>query len=413
MTVFDNVVTQVEKAVSFIDHGRQYSDMILKSQKTTSVSFPVKMDNGQMRVFDGYRVQHNNARGPYKGGIRFHPGADLDEVRSLAFWMMVKCAVVDIPLGGAKGGIQLDPKDFSKNELERITRAFVREIFSIIGSRIDIPAPDVYTNPEVMGWIADEYAKITQSMDLGVVTGKPVNIGGSLGRDTATAQGGFYILDEVLAKSNIDPSTMSFVVQGFGNAGLTMAKLISSAGWKVVAVSDSRGGIYNPDGLVIEKIEEIKNREGSVISAVDDRTKAISNEELLLLETDVLIPAALENQITISNVDGIKARFVLELANGPTMPGADEILFKKGIVVVPDVLANAGRVVVSYFELVQNLSNYYWTEKKVFDELETIMKNALNTVLKIADDKKIDLRTAAFVLGLERVIKAMKSKGWQ
>lgn len=413
MSTYDNALQQLGKAKEYLNFEQKYFDILAKPQKIINVSFPVKMDNGDVKVFEGYRVQHSNARGVFKGGIRFHPNADLDEVKSLAFWMSVKCAVVGIPLGGGKGGITLDPKGLSKTELERITRAYIQQIYQHIGPRQDVPAPDVYTTPEVMGWIVDEYTKIVGRQELGVVTGKPVEIGGSLGRDTATAQGGFYVLEEVLASTGRDIRQTKFAIQGFGNAGAVMAKIIRKAGGLLVAVSDSQGGVWLDEGLDIDVLEKIKSEKGSV-AAVNDglNYKLISNDELLELDVDVLIPAALENQITVNNAQNIKAKIVLELANGPTTPDADEILYKNNVLLIPDVLANAGGVAVSYFELVQNLQNFYWEREKVMSDLEFIMKRSMTDVKHIAEEKKVNWRTAAFVLAVDRIVKAIKARGW-
>lgn len=413
MSVFDNAMKQLDKARGYLDHEDHYFAALSKPKRIANVSFPVKMDDGTTKIFEGYRVQYNDARGPYKGGIRFHPAADLDEVKSLAFWMMVKCAVVDIPLGGGKGGVTVDPKALSERELERLTRQFVGQIYEIIGPRQDIPAPDVYTNAQVMGWIVDEYTKIVGKQDVGVATGKPVEIGGSLGRDTATAQGGFYVLEEVLAKMGEEARTYKFAVQGFGNAGMVMADLLSQAGYNVVAVADSRGGVVSESGaLNLEKIKQAKERGGSVVDVADELGyKTISSTDILTLDVDVLVPAALENQITSDNVNNVKAKVILELANGPTTPEADDVLFKKGTLLIPDVLANAGGVVVSYFELVQNLQGYYWSKEEVFEKLSVIMKKSLQEVESIGKEKNIDWRTASFVLALDRVIKAMKARG--
>jgi glutamate dehydrogenase/leucine dehydrogenase len=412
MNVFDNALVQLDRAAKHLDLEGGLLERLRQPQKIINVSIPVKMDNGQVRVFQGYRVQYNDARGPFKGGMRFHPQVDLDEVKALSFWMMVKCAVVDIPLGGGKGGVVVDPKELSKGELERLTRSFIDAIHENIGPRRDVPAPDVNTNPEIMGWMVDEYCKLSGRQDWGVVTGKPVALGGSLGRDVATALGGFYVLEEVLAGQGVDPKTLKFAIQGFGNAGMTMAKILQQAGWSVVAVSDSQGGIYSPDkALDINAVEQIKKSQGTVGAAANQLgAKVISNEELLTLDVDVLIPAALENQITAANAASVRAKIVLELANGPVTPEADDILFDQNVLLVPDVLANAGGVVVSYFELVQNLTNFYWTEEKVREELGKIMKVSLTNISQMARAKQIPWRTAAFVVAIERVAKAMRAR---
>ncbi|MFA4931098.1 MAG: Glu/Leu/Phe/Val dehydrogenase [Patescibacteria group bacterium] len=413
MSVFDNAMAQLSKARAFLDYDEHYFEALSRPKRIVNVSFPVKMDDGTTKIFDGYRVQYNDDRGPYKGGIRFHPATDLDEVKSLAFWMMVKCAVAGIPLGGSKGGVTVDPKQLSERELERLTRQFVGRVYEVIGPRKDIPAPDVYTTPQIMGWIVDEYTKIVGRQDLGVVTGKPVEIGGSLGRDTATAQGGFYVLEEVLAKLGQDSRGLKFAIQGFGNAGMVMADLLSEAGYSVVAAADSRGTVMSSNGaLDLARLKKVKAEGGSVVDVASELGyQTGSSTDILTMDVDVLVPAALENQITEQNANDVKAKVVLELANGPTTPGADDILFKKGVRVIPDVLANAGGVVVSYFELVQNLQGYYWSKEEVFGKLAVIMKKSLSEVETMSVEKNIDWRTGAFVLALDRVIKAMKARG--
>lgn len=413
MSVFANALEQLKKADNYLSIGPKYLEMLSKPEKIINVSFPVKMDNGDVRVFEGYRVQYNSARGPYKGGIRFHPATDLDEVKALSFWMTVKCAVVGVPLGGGKGGVTVDPAGLSETELERMTREFTRRIYKDIGPYQDIPAPDVYTNPMVMSWMADEYSQIVGRQEWGVVTGKPVERGGSQGRGVATALGGFYVLEEVLAQQGKDPRLMKFAIQGFGNAGLNMAKILSQRGWPVVAVSDSRGGVYNPAGpLDIQLLEKLKKEHGSVTEASEAAGyEKITNEQLLESDVDVLIPAALENQITDENAVRVKAKIILELANGPITPPGDKILFENAVQVIPDVLANAGGVTVSYFELVQNIDQYYWDEEKVFADLSKIMKGAWSEVRQKSQELNIELRTAAFILAIERIVQAMKAKG--
>jgi len=414
MSVFANALEQLKRADTYLSIESKYLEMLSRPEKIINVSFPVKMDNGEVKVFEGYRVQYNSARGPYKGGIRFHPATDLDEVKALSFWMAIKCAVVGVPLGGGKGGVTVDPANLSKAELERMTREFTQRIYQDIGPYRDIPAPDVYTNPEVMSWIADEYSKLVGRQDWGVVTGKPVERGGSQGRGVATALGGFYVLEEVLAQQGKDPRLMKYAIQGFGNAGLNMAKILSKRGWPVVAVSDSRGGVYNPAGpLDIKLLEGLKNDRGSVTEGVEMAGyEKITNEQLLELDLDVLIPAALENQITEENARQIKAGVILELANGPITPEADKILFNQGVMVVPDVLANAGGVTVSYFELVQNITQYYWDEEKVFADLAKIMKGAWNDVYEKSEELNVELRTAAFILAVKKIVEAIRARGW-
>ncbi|MFT5280986.1 MAG: glutamate dehydrogenase/leucine dehydrogenase [Flavobacteriaceae bacterium] len=361
------------------------------------------------KEYSAYRVQFNSARGPYKGGIRFHPEADTDEVKTLAALMALKCAVVNIPLGGGKGGVQCNPKEMTQKEIEGVSRAWVRAFVDHIGPDKDIPAPDVYTNPQIMAWMTDEYQKITGKNVFGTFTGKPLELGGSVGRGDATAQGGVYVLERL--RSNFDlPSSPKVIVQGFGNAGSFAAHLLTELGYLVVGISDSSGALYNEKGLDLKEAQAWKN---ATLSFSDCKIEGIkmSNEELLVQECDVLVPAALDNQITEKNANDIKARVIVELANGPTTPKADEILHKKGIYVLPDILANAGGVTVSYFEWVQNRMHYYWNEKEVQEKLLTIMNNASDAVWEKSDRGQIPLRDAAFMLSMVRVLGAMKLRG--
>ncbi len=409
MGVFDNVKKNIDKIAGIAKFGEPEKQILKTAKRIVNVSFPVRMDDGSVKRFEGFRVQYNDARGPTKGGIRYHWQVDEGEVKSLAFWMALKCAVVNIPYGGAKGGVIVNPKDYSETELERISRGYVRAIYEIIGPTKDIPAPDVYTNPQIMAWMLDEYEKIMGQHLPGVITGKPIEIGGSLGRNYATAQGGAFVLDEIARTYKLDPESTNVVIQGFGNAGSFMAKIIIEMGYNVIAVSDSKGGIYNPKGLDIKEVESHKNKAGSVTDFKG--AKNISNEELLELDCDVLVPAALENQITKDNADNIKAKYIIELANGPTTPEADEILDKKKIVVAPDVLANAGGVTVSYFEWVQNLYGYYWTEEEVNKRLEKIMRKAFKETYNMAEEHKTNLRNGAWILAIKRIITAEKLRG--
>lgn len=393
---FQNAMTQLSKAAKVINLDNDVLTLLKTPDKTIQVKVPVKMDDGQLKIFEGYRVQYNNWAGPYKGGLRFYPSVDLDEVKALAFWMTIKCAVAGIPMGGGKGGVTVNPKELSPTELEALTRSFTRALANDIGNAIDVPAPDVYTNSQIMNWIVDEYATVKGQKDLAVVTGKSLDNGGSKGRDRATAMGGFFILEE-LASDNLK----TVAIQGFGNAGNVMASLCHAKGYKVVAVSDSKGGIYNPEGLDINKVLEHKQSTGSVTGF--EGLNTLSNEQLLELDVDVLVPAALENQITGENAESIKAKYIIELANGPVTPEADEILAKNGIKSVPDVLANAGGVTVSYFEWQQNLDDEYWEEEKVFEKLKELIVPSWHSILALSEEKSIDLRTAAFAFALERL----------
>lgn len=407
---FHSAMEQLNKAAKYLaDDDKPWIDFLKQPEREVHVSLPVRMDSGEMNVFTGYRVQYNGARGPYKGGIRFHPDTDIDEVKALAFWMAVKCATVDIPYGGGKGGITVDPKKLSLRETERLTRVFTRAIKDIIGPHVDVPAPDVYTNPQIMAWMVDEYSKAVGKFTPAVVTGKPIELGGSLGRGPATGQGGFDVLEQLATIQGMTPTKTTIAIQGFGNVGESFAEIASKAGYKVVAVSDSKGGIHNEKGLDIAKLINHKTETGSVENFAG--SKKISNAQLLELDVHILVPAALENQITEDNTKKIKAKVVLELANGPTTPEADVDLFKRGVTVVPDVLSNAGGVTVSYFEWCQNLQGYYWSEAEVNEKLKKKMSTAFKSVWQLSQKNKIDLRTAAFVLAVTRIIKAIKLRG--
>ncbi len=406
MDVFDNVKSQLEKIKKIANLTDEEVELLLTPKKIIEKDFYVKLDKGE-RKFKGYRVQYNNARGPTKGGIRYHPKVDLGEVKSLAFWMTLKCAVVDIPYGGAKGGVEVNPKELSEEELENLSRAFIRAIHQDIGPAKDIPAPDVYTNPQIMAWMLDEYEKIIGKHAPGVITGKPVELGGSKGRGFSTSQGGAFVLREYAKLKNMQPENTTVAVQGFGNAGSFMAKILSNWNYKVVAVSDSKGGVYDENGLDIDKVQEYKKQNRSVKGFAKD----ITNEELLELPLDVLVPAALENQITKDNAANIKAKVIVELANGPITPEADTILEKNNIAVIPDILANAGGVTVSYFEWVQNLYNYYWEEEEVIEKLEKIMIKSFTQVYETANENKTNLRNGAYILAIRRILAAEKLRG--
>jgi glutamate dehydrogenase/leucine dehydrogenase len=373
------------------------------------VSIPVKMDNGTVRVFEGFRVQYNIARGPAKGGIRYHPDVTLDEVKALAAWMTWKCATVGIPYGGGKGGVRVDPHLLSQGELERMTRRYAVEIAPIIGAHIDIPAPDVYTNEQTMAWIMDTISMMTGGAQLGIVTGKPIALGGSLGRAEATARGCQFTIREACKVLGINLNGARVAVQGFGNAGSIAARLLHEDGAKIIAVTDTKGGIFNPNGFDPAAALKHKGETGSVIGFKD--TEFISNADVLTLACEILVPAALENQINLDNAHLIKARIVAEAANGPVTPGADRVLFDKGIFDIPDILANAGGVTVSYFEWVQDQYGFFWTDKEVNQYLEKTMVNAFHEVYEKAQQYKVHLRTGAYCLAVSRVAEATRVRG--
>jgi glutamate dehydrogenase/leucine dehydrogenase len=403
-TPFENFKKNIDTAAKLLHVESHVIDKLKTPQNI--IQQTVSTSLGDIEV---YRVQYNNARGPFKGGIRFHPEADIEEVKALAAGMAIKCAVVDIPLGGGKGGAKFNPKDATQKQLEEVSRAWVGVMKDDIGADKDIPAPDVYTNPQVMAWMTDEFEKLHGRSEPGVFTGKPLPLGGSAGRGSATAQGGVYVLEALVKKMKLKRKKLRVAIQGYGNAGATMVNLLSDLGYKVVATSDSRGGVYNAKGLDAKKLKDIKEKEGTV-SAYEGAEK-ISNEEILTCDCDVLIPAAFDNQLRADNADAVQAKIVLELANGPTTPEADTILFEKSITVVPDVLANAGGVTVSYFEWVQNQSNFYWTEQEVLEKLQPIMERSFEAVYDMAKKQETNMRQGAFVLAIERLVEAMKLRG--
>ena len=409
-SAFQNAQVQLHKAAAILNLDANILRRLEQPDRVVRISIPVMMDSGETKIFTGWRSQYNNALGVYKGGIRYHPQVSEDEVMALSFWMMVKCATVNIPLGGGKGGVIVNPKELSKGELERLSRGYVQKLWPLLGSHIDVPAPDVYTTPEIMSWMRDEFEKIIGKPDPGMITGKPVADGGSEGRGFSTAQGGVYCVQELTAKMNFIPTETTIAIQGFGNAGAHMARILSDLGYKIVAVSDSKGAIKSKEqgtnnNLDVAQLEKYKVETGSVVGFPE--TDSITNEQLLELPVDILVPAALENQITAENASRIKAKSIVELANGPTTPEADVILQAKGIVCVPDVLANAGGVTVSCFEWEQNVKGEHWSEEQVLEKLEKIMVNAFNDVWNTSEKFKIDLRTAAFVRAIERVAQKM------
>jgi glutamate dehydrogenase (NAD(P)+) len=383
--------------------------VLREPRRELHVHFPVKMDDGTVKVFEGYRVQHNLGRGPAKGGIRYHQDVSIDEVKALAMWMTWKCAVVGIPYGGGKGGVIVDPKKLSRRELENLSRRFFTEIVVLIGPEKDIPAPDVNTNGQVMAWFMDTYSMHVGYTVPGVVTGKPISLGGSEGRNEATARGTVFCIIEAARHLQIDLKNATVVVQGFGNAGSIAAQLMSAEGAKVLAVSDSTGGIHSPAGLDINRVVAWKAEHGTVVGFPG--AKAVSNQEILEIECDVLIPAALENQITAANAGKVKAKIVAEAANGPTTPEADEILFKNGVFAIPDILCNAGGVTVSYFEWVQDLNRDHWSEKTVNEKLHEIMVRAFGETLAISQREGVHMRLAAYLLAVQRVADATSMRG--
>jgi glutamate dehydrogenase/leucine dehydrogenase len=402
---FLNAMAQLDKAAKIINLDKNIHAVLQQPDRILTVAVPVRMDDGEVKVFTGYRSQYNNSLGPYKGGIRYHPDVSIDEVKALSFWMMVKCATVNIPMGGGKGGVVVDSKKLSVGELERMSRGYIQKIWREIGSDKDVPAPDMYTTPQIMGWMLDEFEKLLGHADPGFITGKAIPNGGSAGRETATAQGGVYIVKELAKKLGLDPNITRVAVQGMGNVGGFMAKILKSAGYQVVAISDSKGGVYS-ENLDLDSVFKHKEETGSVQNLMG--TQSVTNAELLELPVDILVPAAMENQITEDNVNNIKAKVIVEMANGPTTPKADEILKERGIVLVPDVLSNAGGVTVSYFEWEQNVKGEKWSEDEVFAKLEPIMVRAFNEVWETKEKYGIDMRTAAFVKAIERVASKIK-----
>ncbi len=417
-SLFEDALKRLDAAAALAGIDPEALERLRHPKTMIEIAIPVRMDDGSLRVFQGYRVQHDDTRGPFKGGIRYHPQANIDEVKALAFWMTCKCAVMGIPYGGAKGGITVDPKQLSRMELERLSRGWIQRLADFIGPDVDIPAPDVYTNPMIMGWMMDEYAKIHRCHAPAVITGKPVALGGSLGRDDATGRGGYYCIKELERIHNWIPSEKTVAVQGFGNAGQACARLLHADGYRIVAISDSGGGIHRPESFdvpsVIHAKEETRHIKavychGKLCQQVD--AKVITNEALLELDVDILIPAALEKQITAENAPRIKARTIIELANGPTTTDADAILAKNNVTVVPDILANAGGVTVSYFEWVQNKAGYYWPLAEVHQKLQATMSREFNNVHQLARNHETTLRTAAYTHALTRIAEAITAQG--
>ena len=423
-TPYTRFQTTLHKVLKQMDLEDGVNELFNDPQYTHKKDITITKDDGEQTTYHAFRVQFNNARGPFKGGIRFHQDADEDEVKALAALMAIKTAVVNIPFGGAKGGVQVNPKELTKKEVQQVAREYVRAFQENLGSDIDCPAPDVNTNPGIMAWMRDEYETLTKTYSPAMITGKPLEFGGSLGRDTATARGGFFILQEMVDRLALEPSELKVAIQGFGNAGAHMAKFLHEAGYNVVAVSDSQGGIYSSEGIDPVRIHKYKQKTGSVTgeycegSVCDitrmklDNVTTISNEDLLECECDILIPAALDNVITENNAAKVKAKYILELANGPTTPEADVILEKNGVRVIPDVLANAGGVTVSYFEWSQGRSGEQWTAEIVDERLKRVILDAYKAVRREARREHLPYREAAFAVGIKRMMDAMQLRGW-
>jgi glutamate dehydrogenase/leucine dehydrogenase len=405
---FESAMQQLSNAAQILKLESQILTLLQQPTRTIKVSIPVKMDHGEVRIFEGFRVQYNDARGPFKGGLRYHAQVDMDEIKALAFWMSIKNAVVNVPFGGGKGGIAVDPKKLSKGELERLSRKFIDLIYKDIGPQTDVLAPDVNTTPEIMGWMVDEYGKLVGHLVPAVITGKPLAMGGSEGREAATGFGGVEILKKAVDALNLKKDA-TVAVQGFGNVGSFFAELAATAGFKVVAVSDSKGGIYNSAGLDIQKVLDYKKQQSGLSGFPD--SQAVSNEELLELPVDVLVPAALESQIHKDNADKIQAKVIMEMANGPTTPEADLIFHKRGIWVIPDVLSNSGGVAASFLEWVQNLEDKHWSKDEILNKLTNYMADAWRNVLDTRNKYQTDFRNAAFILAINRIATTMRERG--
>ncbi len=412
-SLLDNALVRLDEAAAHLNIDADVIEKLKFPRETTKVRLMIRMDDGSRKSFLAWRCRYDDTRGPTKGGIRFHPDATIDEVETLAFWMTFKCAVMNLPYGGGKGAVQVDPCKLSKAEVERLSRAYIQAFARIIGPDRDIPAPDVYTNSMIMGWMADEYAQIVGQAEPAVITGKPIALGGSLGRGDATARGGYYLVRH-LAKDLGLATNMRVAIQGFGNAGQHIARLLASDGHKIVAVSDSEGAVYAAAGLDLDALFAAKNEGHSVVSTVGKNGhQALSADDLVGVECELLVPAALENMIHEDNAASVKAKLVLELANGPVTPEADEILAENGVIVLPDILANAGGVTVSYFEWVQNRQGYYWTVEEIHVRLRTIMEREGQAIWDISREKNVTMRTAAYVHALSRLAEAIEAHGTQ
>ena len=409
LNLFTSTQAVIQDALNKLGYDEGMFELLKEPLRMLEVRIPIKMDDGKVKVYTGYRAQHNDAVGPTKGGVRFHPEVSEDEMKALSMWMTLKCGIVDLPYGGAKGGIICDPRQMSMNEIEKLSRGYVRAISQFVGPTKDIPAPDVFTNSQIMAWMMDEYSRMDEFNSPGFITGKPIVLGGSQGRERATAQGVTICVEEAAKKRGIEMNGARIVIQGFGNAGSFLAKFMSDAGAKVIGISDAYGALHDPDGLDIDYLLDRRDSFGTVTTLFEN---TISNQELLELDCDILVPAAIENQITAENAHKIKASIVVEAANGPTTTEATKILTDRGILLVPDVLASAGGVTVSYFEWVQNNQGYYWTEEEVNDKLYKKMITAFDNVYTVATTRNINMRLAAYMVGVRKTAEAARFRGW-
>lgn len=409
LNLFTSTQVVIKEALNKLGYGDEMYELLKEPLRMLTVRIPIRMDDGSIKIFTGYRSQHNDAVGPTKGGVRFHPEVNEDEVKALSMWMSLKCGIVDLPYGGGKGGIICDPRSMSMGELERLSRGYVRAISQIVGPTKDIPAPDVYTNSQIMAWMMDEYSRLREYDSPGFITGKPLVLGGSQGREKATAQGVVICIEEAAKKRGISIEGARVAVQGFGNAGSFLAKFMHDAGAKVVAISDAYGALYDPNGLDIDYLLDRRDSFGTVTTLFDN---TLTNEELLELDCDILVPAAVSNQITAANAHNIKASIIVEAANGPTTLEATKILSDRGILLVPDVLASSGGVTVSYFEWVQNNQGYYWTEEEVTEKLKKVLVQAFDNVYQTSQQRKVNMRLAAYMVGARKMSEASRFRGW-
>ena len=409
LNLFTSTQELYKDALDKLGYDEGMYELLKEPLRMVEVRIPIKMDDGKVKVFTGFRGQHNDAVGPTKGGVRFHPDVTLDEIRALSMWMTLKAGIVDLPYGGGKGGIICDPREMSMGELERLSRGYVRALSQVMGPNKDIPAPDVFTNAQIMAWMMDEYSRIDEFNSPGFITGKPIVLGGSQGRDRATAEGVTIIINEAAKRRGIDMKGAKIIIQGFGNAGSFLSKFLHDAGAKVIGISDAYGALHDPDGLDIDYLLDRRDSFGTVTTLFDN---TITNQELLELDCDILVPAAIENQITEKNAHDIKAEIVVEAANGPTTSEGTRILKERGILLVPDVLASAGGVTVSYFEWVQNNMGYYWTEEEVREKMTKKMVDAFDNVYATAETRNIDMRLAAYMIGVRKTAEASRFRGW-